>query len=303
MNSDSRRRIFHRMFSLPAVRKAIMEYVEERYSPRFVDEHFMVRKAGRVRRLENIMQDFVDWWDADVGMEELSDIIRGEWYYRGVLKNILPFSRIYSNMTRLVEEEGLPGLRTSWSRVYYVDLRAYPTWEELRKSFSKNVWKNVRYFRNRLNRKYGDWAIERSSDIDGAFEFAIEAQSRKFRDARLKDPEYIRLRRRMLYAFEEEGMLSLWILRAGGRLLAVNFLLEVEDFAFSYMAGYDTSEDAYRFLIFYLIKNYYESGFSEFNFMKGESRYKTQWTDRFYRLYRFDFEHPNVIKRLLSAIV
>ncbi len=302
MSTEGMRQTFHRIFSLPAVRDAIREYVKEEYSPRFVDGDFMVRRVGRVRRLEHVMQDFVDWWDVDVEPQRVREIIRDERYYRGVLKNILPFSRIYDILVRMVDGGDLPGVRVSWSRVYYVDLKASPVWEDLRRSFSRNVWKNVRNFRNRLKRKYGDWSIEKYGDMDRAFEFAVRSLRRKFPQSRLREPRYVELRREILHALRVEGLLSPWVLRAGEELLAVNFVIESGDIAFSYMAGYDASEDAYRFLIFHLIKHYHESGFSQFNFMKGESRYKTQWTDRFYRLYRFEFEHPVLIKRLLSAI-
>lgn len=303
MSTMELRRIFHRIFSLPEIRDAVREYVEKKYSPRFVGEDFMVRRVGRVSRLEYLMQDFVDWWDLEMEPRELLEIVQSARYYRGVLKNILPFSCIYGSIRHLIDSGSLPGARLSWSRVYYVDLGAFSTWEELRRSFSRNVWKNVRHFRNRLNRRYGNWMLERSQNIDEAFRFAIQSQLRKFQDVRLRDADYLGLKRRMLDILNEEELLSLWVLRAEDEPLAVNFVLENQGFAFSYMAGYDASADAYRFLIFHLVKHYYESGFLQFNFMKGESGYKTQWTDRFYRLYRVEFEHPILLKRLLSIVI
>lgn len=295
--------VFNSLFELQGIKEAIGEYVKSRYRVIPVDGDFVIRKAGRVRRLEHLMQDYLDWWDADISMDDMARMVRSAWYFRGVFKNILEFSNVYGILQRMHREGLLPGARFSWSRVYYVDLRAFGDWEGLRRSFSRNVWKNVRHFRNRLSREYGEWSVDRWNDIEGAFRFVMDALQRRFSSDNLGDPSYRLMMHRVIRCLHESGLLVPWVLRAGRKVLAVNFIIEKGGIAFSYMAGYDMGSDAYRFLIFHLIKHYYEKGFRQFNFMKGESRYKTQWTDRFYRLYRVEFPHPVPVKRLISAII
>jgi len=229
--------------------------------------------------LEYAVQDLVDWWDNDLSVEEVRDLLKGR-YYRVVFKNLLEFSRF----REVLEGTGV-GWKVSWSKVYYVPLRLYGSPEELRKSFSKNVWKNVEIVHEEPMALY-DWTVER---IKG-----------KHPRGPFSDPDYVSVQREVLRKLAERNVLRVWVLRGGGRVLATNYVIESGEVALSYLAGYEDRGDFYRVLIFDVINSYHRMGFREFNFMKGESPYKKQWTDRAYRLYRYEAVNPSLLRRLLS---
>ncbi len=276
--------------------KAILKAYVQRGSDVVEDlGDFVIRRVGRARRLEYTVQDLVDWWDSDLTVGELQDVLRSR-YYRVVFKNLLEFSRF-----RRVLESVEIGWKVSWSKVYYVPLQSYKDSEDLRRSFSRNVWKNVRNSRNRIRRYFGSPEIVQGDPM-GLYDWTVERIRRRHPKGLFSDPDYVDVQREILRNLMRKGMLKVWVLRGGEEVLATNYVIESGDVVLSYLAGYEDRGDFYRVLIFDVITSYHRRGFREFNFMKGESAYKRQWTDRAYRLYRYEAVNPSLLRRLLSLL-
>ncbi|NPB03580.1 MAG: GNAT family N-acetyltransferase [Thermotogae bacterium] len=285
------------VFDRPDIRKTLLEYIKKRYAIVEVGGNLILRKVGKVVRLEYAIQDVIDWWDMNLEKDELLNILEKNIYFRVVLKNLLEFGRLPSTLNDLPIR-----WRKTCSKVFYVPLRIFPDFYTLRKSFSKNVWKNVRNSKNRLKRLYGSWRIERCHPVDSfsrlALEILVNHPTSKF-----KDPLFVKTMAKVIEILYENNLLTCWKLYGGEETLATNYIIESEDLALSFLASYiRKAGDVYRLLIFNLIRHYHTEGFSEFNFMKGESPYKKQWTDHFYRLYRYEAFHPNPLKRVLGVI-
>lgn len=285
------------VFDSPEVKAILKDYVRRKY--RVVEDRgdFVVRKVGRILRLEYALQDLVDWWDLNVRVGELEGTIKGGTYYRMVFKNLLEFSEF----RKVLESTGM-----DWdikvSRVYYVPLVEYADSESLRRSFSKNVWKNVRNTRNRLRRRYGSIEVSPGDPLK-EYGWTVKMIADRHPHGPFSDPDFTEAMGEVVRVMSNMGMLKVWVLRGGGRTLATNYVIESDGVALSYMAGYDPKAgDVYRFLIYHVITEYHRMGFREFNFMKGESPYKRQWTDRYYRLYRYEALNPSPLRRLLSVL-
>jgi hypothetical protein len=255
--------------------------------------NFLIRKVGRIKRLEYAVQEFVDWWDEETDVERLRSLLRKR-YYRVVFKNLLEFSQF----RRVIEGAGLKW-KVSWSRVYYVPLGKYGSWDEVRKSFSKNVWKNVRNSRNRIKRFYGDVKILEGKPME-VYAWTVDRIKGKHPESLFHSSGYVKVLQDVLSVLHRRGMLKVWILKGGNEILATNYVIESGDVALSYLAGYDRRGDFYRVLLYEVIGLYQSRGFREFNFMKGESPYKRQWTDSFYKLYRYEAINPHPLRRFLS---
>lgn len=284
------------VFDFPEVRQVLRDYVRRRYGVVREMGDFIVRRVGRALRLEYALQDVVDWWDLDVPTDSLERLLKGGTYYRVVFKNLLEFS----GFRKSLESTGIDW-KVSVSRVYYVPLGEYGDLDSLRRSFSKNVWKNVRNSRNRIKRSFGTVEISQGNPME-FYDWTVERIRSKHPDGPFSDPSYVAAQREVLSVFKEKGMLRVWVLSGGGKVLATNYVIESGDVALSYLAGYEDRGDFYRVLIFEVIKSYHRKGFREFNFMKGESPYKRQWTDRTYKLYRYEALNPSPLRRFLSIL-
>ncbi len=285
------------VFDSPEVKRVLRDYVRRKY--RVVKDlgDFVVRKVGRTLRLEYALQDLVDWWDLEVPDKGLREILRGETYYRIVFKNLFEFS----DFRKALESTGIRW-KVSVSRVYYVPLEEYGDVDALRRSFSKNVWKNVRNTRNRLRRRYGDVEVTTGNPVE-EFAWTVRMVSERHPGGPFSDPDFTETMGEVIRVMDDMGLMRVWVLRGGGRTLATNYVIESGGVALSYLAGYDVrAGDVYRFLIYHVITEYHARRFREFNFMKGESPYKRQWTDRFYRLYRYEALNPSSLRRLLSLL-
>ncbi len=281
------------------IKDRMREYILKRRRVSFIDENFVLRRIGFFKRLEYFAQDLVDWWDLSVDRKYLENLIDSNLYFLANFKNVTEFS----NFLKTMKELELEGIVFRTSRIFFVDFGKCKDWECMRRSFSKNIWKNVRHFRNVLKRRYKSWKIEKMKALETKdFLFMVEVIRRRFRNPYFEDEDYLRMLAKILDYFSQRGELSVWILRAEKDPLCINVVIERDGFALSYMTAFLENTDAYRFLMFNMMKQYFEENFVQFNFMKGESSYKQQWTEDFYTLYRFSFKHPNAIKRWLSVL-
>ena len=269
------------VFDDPDVKRVLKAYLLKRGGVVEDLGDFVVRKVGRVKRLEYALQDLVDWWDSELDTEGLKALLKRR-YYRVVFKNLLEFSRF----TGVLEGVGM-----RWSvregRVYYVPLSEYGSEEDFKRSLSRNTRKGIRRVRNGIERLYGKVRI-RERHPEGPF----------------SDPDFVGVQQEVISILKGKGKLKVWVLKGGDEVLATSYVIESGGRAFAYLLGYRRERlgSFVRLLDYEVINAYRDMGFLEFNFMKGENPYKREWTDRYHRLYRYEALNPSLLLRILSLL-
>ena len=252
---------------------------------------------GRVKRLHYAIDDLVDWWDMDIKKEELEYMLKNEIYTKAVFKNILEFSNIKKNLDNL---EMKPKI-VNFSKVYYINLLELNSEEKILKSLSYNQRRNIKKYQNRLNKIKYEFLEAKS--YKPYFDNLISFIREKYKNSLFNDDLYCKILYNALDYFENSSMLNTFILKTKEDIMSINIVINYEKRSFWWLTGFNEKYSYYsptRMSIYYMLKHYLSKNFVEFNFMKGESEYKTLWTNNFYKLYRYEFENPNLIKKVFS---
>jgi len=187
-------------------------------------------------------------------------------------------------------------------KYYYLDLER--PWEEIWQETSKSfVRRNTNLARNRIT-KAGNWKIvvnpsweterlvtlaapmhiERQSDLDrGSFFDVVEA--RTFLNS-------------ILEHFRNNGFFRSYWLQFEDKYIAYMFGFEEDEVFYAWNMAFDPEYSNFfpsKFLLLELVKDCHQRGLKEFNFMRGETEYKTKWTKHFRPNYRFTIKNTKSI--------
>jgi len=257
---------------------------------------FVIRKVGKTLRLHLAFDDFVDWWDSEIDKETLESWLKNEIYTVAIFKWLPGDSKFLKTLSslRISPRTILEG------RVYYIDLREISDEERLLKSLSRNRRRDIKNMINRLNRG-GEWKIERVS-LEENWGNLVNFINSRFENSPFRDPDYSNTIKEFLKAVEHD----FWALSLNGKGISYGIVLRFNKVAYWYLEGMDGNFAYYsptKMLQYHMILEYQREGFWEFNFMKGESEYKAWWTDKFRKIYRYEYLNPSTFKRYLSAFV
>jgi hypothetical protein len=289
----------YNLFNNNEIFEIFKNYVKNRYSNVNEIGNFVIRKVGRIRRLNYIIDDVVDWWDEDISAFELEELLKKEIYTKAIFKNILEFSKIKKTLDQLSIKPDY----VSFSKVYYINLEVLNSEEKLLRSLGYRNRRNISNAKNRL--KKVSWEFVLINKIDEIFQtltaFIINKHTwtlyndKAFQDSILK----------ALKVFEKNNMLDIFLLKINDEIASLNVIIKKEKIAFWWITGYNEKYHHYmptRISIWFVLKHYLNQGFKEFNFMKGESEYKTYWTQTFYKLYRYEYYQRNLFKKIISLL-
>jgi hypothetical protein len=240
--------------------------------------------------------DFVDWWDSEIDKETLESWLRNEIYTVAIFKWLPEDSKFLKTLSslRISPRTILEG------KVYYIDLREISDEEKLLKSLSRNRRRDIKNMINRL-RRGGEWKVERVS-LEENWENLVNFINSRFESSPFMDPDYSNTIKEFLKAVEHD----FWTLSLNGKGISYSIVLRFNKVAYWYLEGMDWNFAYYspsKMLQYHMILEYQREGFWEFNFMKGESEYKAWWTDKFRKIYRYEYLNPSTFKRYLSAFV
>jgi len=273
------------------------ELAKKKYGKfKMLGNFFVIRKVGRTLRLHLAFDDFVDWWDLEVDSETLKSWLKDELYTLAVFKWIPEGSKFLKTL----EEVGIKPYRILEGRVYYIDLREISDEEKLLKNLSKKRRRDIKNMLNRLE-KGGSWRVERV-DLDENWDRLVNFINSRFENSPFKDPTYSDTIRNFLKTVEHD----FWALSLNGNKISYGVVLKFNKVAYWYLEGMDKNFSYYsptKMLQYHMVLEYQKRGFLEFNFMKGESEYKRWWTDKFRKIYRYEYLNPSVFKRYLSVLV
>ncbi len=258
--------------------------------------YFVIRKVGKTLRLHVAFDDFIDWWDMEVDTETLRNLLKKELYTVAIFKWIPEGSNFLSILNSLE----IKPQRILEGKVYYIDLREISDEDKLLKTLSRNRRRDIKNMINRLNRG-GIWKVERV-ELEKHWDNLVSFINSRFKSSPFKDEDYSNTVRSFLRKVDHD----FWALSLNEKNISYAVVLRFNGIAYWYLEGMDINFAYYsptKILLYQMILQYQREGFLEFNFMKGESEYKTWWTENFRKIYRYEYLNPSTINRYLSVFV
>jgi len=195
-------------------------------------------------------------------------------------------------------------------KYYYINMRR--EWEDIRMEMSKKaIRRSINLARNRIT-KAGPWKL--ITDPEWSANLIINEAS-KMHIARQEV-----LQRGSLYSEEEEkNFLRTIINHLRKNRIFRSHWLQFENKYIAYMIGFEQKNIYFawnmafqpdyshffpsKLLIFEIIKESYEKKIEEFNFMRGESEYKKDWTKQYRANYRFIIKNTNSIYGKVASFI
>lgn len=236
---------------------------------------------------------FSDFHDIYSSTENRGVVIEGflDWLYNSgftwhevILDDLLESSGIVYFLDYYLKKNNLKH-KIKKGKYFYINLKR--PWEDVKTDTSKSfVWKNVRLAKNRIS-KAGNWTIEYNPKIDAqeivmrAAPIHIHRQMILQRESRFSEENYLKALNRIISHYQEKGQFQSFWLKFEGKYIAymLGFYLE-NTFYWWNTAFMEEFKDFYpsRLLQYYVLEHMGKNGYSEFNFMRGESGYKDKWT-------------------------
>lgn len=185
----------------------------------------------------------------------------------------------------LVRESAIAREQT---KCYYIDTQA-GTWEQYYATTSKSfVQQDLRRLHNHLRGK--NWEVVESPlrDISREIE-TIQflhrcSQARKARSSYYASDCYRRFIAAMLQELKDFGESRLFYLLLDKKPIAFVLGFQFSKIFYYWNIGFDSAHQKLspsKVLLAEVIQRCFQSGINEFNFMRGESDYKTRWTKQF----------------------
>lgn len=285
------------LFDSDEIFKIFFDYIKNKYEFKDLGNRFIIRKVGRIKRLHYAIDDLVDWWDLDIKKEELEYILKNEIYTRAVFKNILEFS----NIKQVLDNLSIKPKLVSYSKVFYISFDNMKDEKDLYKLLSYNQRKNIRNYLNRL--KKINFVFEKLEDHNLVFKEVVNLITLRHKSTYWHDLFYVQTIEKVLNSFRNNKMIDVFVMRTQDDIMSINITLLLEKRAFWWITAFNDKYSYFspsRISIWYMLNYYLKKGFREFNYMKGEAEYKTLWTKNYYKLYRYEFENPNLMKKIFS---
>lgn len=176
------------------------------------------------------------------------------------------------------------------TKCFYIDTNEH--WEQyLSKEASKQF---VRQDIRRLARRLGEstFSVEvRQSDLKHPEEdiriikhLHASSQRKQNRESPYSDKAGASFLRELITKLQDKPALRIYYLLLDGEVAAFISAYYYREVFYYWNIGYDTQYEKYspsKFLLFHVLKACFEDHTREFNFMRGESYYKTKWTKKF----------------------
>lgn len=153
-------------------------------------------------------------------------------------------------------------------------------------SLPHGLRRNLKRYRERLNddADVRFETITRSEGVPRTIESLIGLHTKRWHERGLpgvlSDHNVRRFHALAAPALARSGLVHLHVLYAGSEIIGVQYVLVRGSRAFSYLAGFDPSWDAYSpgtLLMAYAIEQAIAAGCSEFDFLRGREPYKYRW--------------------------
>ena len=288
------------LFDSDEIFNIFFDYIKNKYEFKDLGNRFIIRKIGRIKRLHYAIDDLVDWWDLDIKKDELEYMLKNEIYTKAVFKNILEFS----NIKQVLDNLSMKPKKVSYSKVYYISFEDIKDEKDLYKSLSYNQKKNIRNYLNRLRKI--NFVFEKMEDYKSIFKEVVNFITLRHKETYWNDLLYVQTIDKVLNFFHNNNMMEVFVMKSQNDIMIINITLLFEKKSFGWIIAFNDKYAHFsppRISVWYILNYYLKKEFKEFNFMRGEAEYKTFWTKKYYKLYRYEFENPNLIRKVFSFFI
>ncbi|MDL1875431.1 GNAT family N-acetyltransferase [Cytophagia bacterium CHB2] len=192
---------------------------------------------------------------------------------------------LYALKDILVRESAIVREQT---KCYYIDTQAV-TWEQYYATTSKSfVQQDLRRLHNHLRDK--NWEVVESPltdihrEIETIYFLHHCSQTRKARSSYYASDRYRRFIAAMMEELKRFGEIRLFYLLLDKKPIAFVLGFHFRKIFYYWNIGFDSAHQKLspsKVLLAEVIQRCFHSGVNEFNFMRGDSDYKTRWTKQF----------------------
>lgn len=194
---------------------------------------------------------------------------------------------VESSFGQYIKNSGLQGLVSEiqqTDRCPYLQLPG--TWDDLVKGLSKKVRQRVGYYRRSLD-KIGAVELEQITDVemlpDALTDMIRLRQDRldqKGLSSKLVTDAYCKFHEQLMPAFLRDNRLQLCFLRVDGQRIAYMYLFTGGNGVYFYQTGFDrawANQSVGFVLLGKVIEQAIADGYENFEFLRGEEKYKYEW--------------------------
>jgi CelD/BcsL family acetyltransferase involved in cellulose biosynthesis len=174
-------------------------------------------------------------------------------------------------------------------------IRLPASWDNYRRTLSKNMRYNIGRYERKLEKEAPGQVVYRrvrqEEDLPDAMNllFRLHSEVRQAKGGSyIGDAQPLEFHKTVARRLLSKGWLRLYLLTVSGNDIAALFCINCDNVVSFYTTGYSLDWSSYspgRLLIAYAIRQSIEEGAYEFDFLRGNEKYKFNWTDD----YRLDF--------------
>ncbi len=185
--------------------------------------------------------------------------------------------------------------KTIATRIYYIDLTLFKTWEKYRKSLSRNHKNEIKKRENKLNANV-NWEYTLNEKIDNEDLYTIienlhlKRQRKMGRASFLESDRGKDFLKDLISDFLKRDILVYSIIYINQQPISYTLGFRVDKVYYHWSIGFDTDYSKFspnKVNHRYLIESCIKLGLKEFNFMRGQGKYKEQWTKTFRESYEY----------------
>jgi CelD/BcsL family acetyltransferase involved in cellulose biosynthesis len=258
----------------------------------------LVRNKKKIKKIFNIKQivflgnGILDWGDFIIAesKEEVLKLFlqKIDFYNSGevVLHNIQDDSPNLSSIQDIIKQKRF--ILKKHSKCFYID-SLNQSWDDFYKTTSfKFVRKDMRRIYNHINEF--SWNVTETEfesvdeDMKKMERLYNLSQIRKGRYSHFTNASYINFLKNIINEFKLKDEVRVFYLNLEGKPIAYYLCFIYKNAIYFYNTGFDSTYDKLspaKILMNEIIKKSFEQGYSEINFMRGASEYKTKWTETF----------------------
>ena len=185
--------------------------------------------------------------------------------------------------------------KTIATKIYYIDLTLFKTWEKYRKSLSRNHKNEIKKRENKLNANV-NWEYTLNEKIDNEDLYTIienlhlKRQRKMGRASFLESDRGKDFLKDLISDFLKRDILVYSIIYINQQPISYTLGFRVDKVYYHWSIGFDTKYSNFspnKVNHRYLIESCITLGLKEFNFMRGQAKYKELWTKTYRNSYQY----------------
>lgn len=165
------------------------------------------------------------------------------------------------------------------------------SWQSIYDSYSSSLKNTIRQKDHKFKKLYNSAFIEVSQDnnqdnnLNGYFSEFLRLNKIRFEKKKIKSPfldkRFLTFHQKVFNELYKEGIAKLYFLKLDSKFIAGIYLFDYKQKYYYYQSGFDPAWSKLSpgtLLFHYCIKNAHKKNIVEFDFLRGNEKYKNNWT-------------------------